>query len=152
VLLVIEIVADRIPAVDSINDWIQTVVRPAAGGIVFGSGTVAKTAAVTDPASFFSISAWVPIVLGILLVLTVHTGETAARPAANLATAGIAAPVLGSIEDVFSAVMSFVAPLVPVLGVLGLIGLIGLVVGIVSLLRRMRRRWRDVPPVPSPTG
>lgn len=113
VLLVIEIVADKIPAIDSINDWIQTVVRPAAGGIVFGSGTVAKTATVTDPASFFSSSAWVPIVLGILLVLTVHTGETAARPAANLATAGIAAPVLGSIEDVFSAVMSFVALLVP---------------------------------------
>ena len=33
VLLVIEIVADKVPAVDSVNDWIQTIVRPAAGGI-----------------------------------------------------------------------------------------------------------------------
>src|ERR1700712_2063110 len=76
VLLLIEIAADKIPAVDSINDWIQTVVRPAAGGIVFGSGTVAKTATVTDPASFFSSFAWVPIVLGVLLALTVHVGKT----------------------------------------------------------------------------
>jgi len=28
VLLVIEIVADKIPVVDTVNDWIQTIVRP----------------------------------------------------------------------------------------------------------------------------
>ena len=39
VLLAVEIVADKIPALDSINDAIQTFVRPTAGGIVFGSGT-----------------------------------------------------------------------------------------------------------------
>ena len=39
ILLVLEIVADKIPAVDSINDIIQTVVRPTAGGILFGTGT-----------------------------------------------------------------------------------------------------------------
>jgi hypothetical protein len=38
VLLVLEIAADKIPVVDSFNDWIQTVIRPAAGGIVFSSG------------------------------------------------------------------------------------------------------------------
>ena len=46
VLLVVEIVADKIPALDSINDAIQTFVRPTAGGIVFGSGTAAQTSAV----------------------------------------------------------------------------------------------------------
>ena len=85
VLLVIEIVADKLPAVDSGNDWMQTVVRPAAGGIVFGSGTVAQTATVTDPASFFRSNAWIPIVLGVLLALTVHVGKTVVRPAANVA-------------------------------------------------------------------
>ena len=50
VLLVIEIIADKIPVLDSINDTIQTFVRPTAGGIVFGSGTAAETAAVADPA------------------------------------------------------------------------------------------------------
>lgn len=42
VLLVVEIVADKIPALDSINDSVQTFVRPAAGGIVFGSGFCEK--------------------------------------------------------------------------------------------------------------
>jgi hypothetical protein len=147
VLLIIEIVADKIPAIDSVNDWIQTIVRPAAGGIVFGSGTVAQTAAVTDPAEFFSSFAWVPIVLGILLALTVHVGKTVVRPAANVATAGIAAPVLSTIEDFFSAVMSFVALLLPLLVILGLAGL---AVGAVSLIRRMRHRRLDAPPVPAP--
>ena len=41
-LLVIEIVADKIPALDSVNDTIQTFVRPTAGGIVFGSGAAAS--------------------------------------------------------------------------------------------------------------
>ena len=41
VLLVIEIVADKIPAIDSINDGIQTFIRPAAGAILFaGSANV----------------------------------------------------------------------------------------------------------------
>ena len=42
VLLLVEIVADKIPALDSINDTVQTFVRPTAGGIVFGSGFCEK--------------------------------------------------------------------------------------------------------------
>lgn len=52
VLLVIEIVADKIPVVDSINDWVQTIVRPVAGGIAFGTGSASGTAVVTDPRRF----------------------------------------------------------------------------------------------------
>ncbi len=48
-LLAVEVVADKVPALDSINDTVQTLVRPTAGGIVFGSGTAAQTAAVADP-------------------------------------------------------------------------------------------------------
>ena len=145
VLLVIEVIADKVPAVDSINDWIQTIVRPAAGGIVFGSGTAAETTTVTDPAQFFTSYAWVPIVIGILLALTVHVGKTVVRPAANLATAGIAAPVLSTLEDLFSAVMSVVALLLPILVIVGLAGLVAAAIG---LRRRMRRRRGEAPPVP----
>ena len=62
VLLVVEIVADKIPALDSVNDAIQTFVRPTAGGIVFGSGTAAQTSAVTDPGAFAQSGQWIPIV------------------------------------------------------------------------------------------
>lgn len=52
VLLVLELVADKIPAIDSINDVVQTVIRPTAGGIVFGAGTAAQTAAIQNPAEW----------------------------------------------------------------------------------------------------
>lgn len=45
VLLALEIVADKIPAVDSVNDMIQTIVRPTSDGIVFGSSAVSNIAA-----------------------------------------------------------------------------------------------------------
>ena len=86
ILLVLEIVADKIPAVDSVNDIIQTVVRPTAGGILFGTGTSSQTVAVTDPASFFTSNAWVPVAIGVVLSLVVHVGKTMARPAANAMT------------------------------------------------------------------
>jgi uncharacterized membrane protein len=140
VLFVIEVVADKIPAVDSINDVVQTVVRPAAGGILFGTGTASETVAVTDPASFFASNAWVPIVIGIVLALLVHTGKTLTRPAANVVTAGIAAPVLSTAEDVSSVVLSIVALLSPVLVILGVIGLAA---GLIALFRRMRRKRRE---------
>ena len=155
VLLVIEVVADKVPAVDSINDWIQTIMRPAAGGIVFGSGTAAQTATVTDPAKFFTSNAWVPIVIGVLLALTVHVGKTVVRPVANVATAGIAAPVLSTAEDIFSAVMSVVALLLPVLVI---VGLIGMVLAAIALIRRMQRGRAErgpvppIPPVPTAGG
>src|SRR6187431_1705563 len=83
VLLVIEIVADKIPVVDSINDWIQTIVRPASGGIAFGTGSGSTTAVVQDPATFFTSNAWVPIVVGVLLALATHVTKMVARPALN---------------------------------------------------------------------
>lgn len=43
VLLVIEIVADKVPAVDTINDAIQTVIRPTSGGLMFASGLNSAT-------------------------------------------------------------------------------------------------------------
>lgn len=137
VLFVIEIVADKIPVVDTVNDWIQTIVRPAAGGILFGSGTASETVAVTDPAEFFASNQWVPIVIGIVLSLLVHAGKTISRPAANAVTAGVAAPVLSTLEDITSVVLSLLAILFPVLVILGVIGL---AVGLVVLFRRMRRR------------
>lgn len=146
VLFVIEVVADKIPAVDSVNDWIQTIVRPAAGGILFGTGTSSETVAVTDPAAFFASNQWVPIVVGIVLALVVHAGKTFTRPAANVVTAGFAAPVLSTIEDIWSVVLSVLAIVFPILVIVG-IG--GLVAGLVVLFRRMRRgvsRSRDPHP------
>jgi len=141
VLLAVEIVADKIPALDSVNDTVQTLVRPTAGGIVFGSGTAAQTAAVSDPAEFARTGQWVPVVIGVVTALVVHLTKTAVRPAANVATAGVAAPVLSTIEDFTSLSLSFIAILIPALVIVVLIALIW---GAVWLLRRRRRKKRIV--------
>ncbi|MEH6779992.1 MAG: DUF4126 domain-containing protein [Rhodoglobus sp.] len=142
VLLIVELVADKVPVVDSINDWIQTVIRPAAGGIAFGTGAASETAVVSDPESFFSSTAWVPVVVGIVLALATHAAKMAARPALNAATAGAAAPVVSTVEDISSVLLSVLALIVPVLGVLAIIGLIVL---LVVRVRRARRTTSLVP-------
>jgi Domain of unknown function (DUF4126) len=140
VLLVIEVIADKIPVVDTINDWIQTIVRPAAGGIVFGAGSSSATAVVQDPGQFFTSGSWVPVAVGIVLALVVHAGKAFARPAVNAMTLGVGAPVVSTIEDASSVVMSILAILAPVLVILG-IG--GLVWALVALFRRAARRRRE---------
>ena len=69
VLLVVEVIADKVPALDSVNDVIQTFVRPTAGGIVFGSGTASQTAAVTDPGAFAQTGQWIPVAIGAAVAL-----------------------------------------------------------------------------------
>jgi hypothetical protein len=137
VLLAVEIVADKIPALDSVNDTVQTLVRPTAGGIVFGTGTAAQTAAVTDPGEFARAGQWVPVLIGVVTALVVHLTKTAVRPAANVATAGVAAPVLSTVEDLTSVGLTLIAILIPALV---LIVLIALIWAAVWLLRRRRRR------------
>lgn len=140
VLLLVEIVADKVPALDSINDTVQTLVRPTAGGIVFGSGTAAETAAVADPGEFARSGQWVPVAIGVVIALGVHLLKTAVRPAANVATAGVAAPVLSTVEDGLSVSLVLVALLIPVLVLVFVIVLVW--AGIAVLARRRRRRTR----------
>lgn len=140
VLFVIEIIADKVPAVDSINDWIQTVIRPASGGIVFAGGIGTSTVAVEDPGNFFASGAWIPVIIGIVLALLMSLAKTAVRPVANVMTGGLAAPALSTAEDGASialTVFAFVAPL------LVLVMLVVIAVCFVLLVRRIRRRRRS---------
>lgn len=137
VLLSLEMVADKIPVVDSINDVVQTVVRPTAGGIAFGAGATSETTTVTDPATFVESGQWVPVVLGIVLALVVHATKAGARVVANTTTAGTAAPVVSAAEDVGSVGLSVAAVLLPLLVVPVLIAL---VVAAVLVWRGVRRR------------
>lgn len=134
-LLVIEVVADKVPALDSVNDVVQTFVRPTAGGIVFGSGTAAQTATVTDPGAFAQSGQWIPVVIGVAVALVVSLTKSTVRPAANVATAGVAAPVLSTVEDFASVALVFVAILVPALV---LVAVFALAWAAVRILRRRR--------------
>ncbi|GAA1816970.1 DUF4126 domain-containing protein [Agromyces neolithicus] len=138
VLLVVEFVADKIPGLDSVNDVVQTFVRPTAGGLAFGSGVGATTVAVTDPEAFFTSAQWVPIAVGAGLALLVHLAKATARPVVNTATMGVGAPVASAVEDAGSFTLAFAAILAPVLVVLGIV----LMAIVVILLVRRRRRAR----------
>lgn len=136
VLLVVDVVADKVPGVDHANDLLQTVVRPTAGGIAFGAGVGTETVAVTDPGSFVESGAWVPVVMGVVLALGVHVAKATTRPVVNAATLGVGAPVVSVVEDVSAAVMVVMAIVVPVLV---LAALVALVWGFWRLRRRRRR-------------
>ena len=125
VLLAIEVVADKVPAVDSVNDVLQTVVRPASGGLVFGAASASQTVTVSDPGDFFTSNQWVPIVAGVIISLVVHGAKATARPVLNVSTAGVAAPVVSTAEDFTSVVMSIVAIVLPILILVFLFALFG---------------------------
>lgn len=129
VLLAVEVLADKIPVVDSVNDVIGTVVRPAAGAVLFAG----STGLIGDFPPALSV------VLGIITAGTVHGAKAAARPALNVGTGGIAAPVVSVAEDSISLVLSLVAIFVPVLVIVLLAVLAGL---LVRWLRRRRVRDR----------
>nr|WP_221488336.1 DUF4126 domain-containing protein [Micromonospora sp. ANENR4] len=140
VLLAVEVVADKVPVVDHVNDVVQTVVRPTAGGLAFGAGAGSETVTVSDPDTFFSTHQWVPVVVGVLIALGVHLLKAAARPVINATTAGVGAPVASTAEDATSVVMSVVALLLPVLV---LVFLVALVFFVPWLFRRRRERRRE---------
>jgi hypothetical protein len=139
-LLAVEVVADKVPVVDHVNDVVQTVVRPTAGGLAFGAGSGAQTVTVSDPGSFFTSHQWVPVVSGVLIALCVHGVKAAARPVVNVSTAGFGAPVASTAEDIGSFLMSVLAILMPILVLVGL----GVLIWGAFWIARRRRRKREI--------
>lgn len=142
VLLVLDVVADKVPAVDHINDVVQTLVRPTAGGIVFAAGSSSQTPAITDPGEFFTSSAVVPFIIGLILALSTHIAKASGRVVVNLSTAGLGAPVASSVEDASALTMTALAILVPVLVI---VFLLMLVAAGLWVRHRLSRRERARP-------
>jgi hypothetical protein len=105
VLLLIEMTVDKIPAVDTLNDGIQTVGRPLAGAILFAAGS--GIAGELHPVLAF--------IAGLLIAGGVHTAKTVARPAVTVTTGGMGNWLISFVEDVLSFIIVVVAILVPLL-------------------------------------
>jgi hypothetical protein len=105
VLSMIEFFADKVPAVNHINDVIQTFVRPAAGAIVFA----ASAQVLTDISPILSIAT------GILVAGSVHAVKSlAVRPAVTATTAGAANVPVSIAEDLISTLLSILSVVLPV--------------------------------------
>jgi len=114
ILLIVETVADKVPAVNHINDAIQTFVRPTAGAILFA----ASSNVVTD------VHPVLAIICGILIAGSVHVVKSAAiRPAVTAISAASTGGVgtipaniaVSASEDIVALVTSLAAVLVPVI-------------------------------------
>jgi len=105
VFLIVEVLADKVPAVDSVNDAVQTVVRPAAGAIV-------AVAASGQAGQNYTL---VMVALGIVLAGGVHLVKASARPVINAVSGGTGAPVASTAEDAAAVSATLIALLIPVL-------------------------------------
>jgi hypothetical protein len=130
VLLAVEVVADKIPAVDHVNDVIQTFVRPLAGAILFA----ASSNVVAD------IHPVLAMACGLVVAGGVHVVKATARPVVTATTAGVGNPIVSTIEDVTSALVALLSILIPTLIALLLLLLLVVVVGWYWRRRRARSR------------
>ena len=136
ILLVGEVIVDKIPALDSVNDMLGTIVRPASGAVVFAATSAAAS---LDNSAWMVQHPWVGMIGGAIVAGLFHVGKTTARPVANTASAGLAAPVLSTAEDVTAVSLSFIALFAPVLVIIAL----ALVAWVIFLLVRKVRQMRN---------
>ncbi len=106
VLAAIEFFADKVPAVNHLNDVLQTLIRPTAGAIAFaaGSGAIGHVHPVLALAA------------GLLVAGSVHAVKSlAVRPAVTATTGGLGHAPVSLAEDIVATVVSLIAVVIPLL-------------------------------------
>ena len=137
VLFVVELVADKIPYVDSIWDAVHTVIRPAIGATVAAliagqSGSLGQIAAATT---------------GGLTALASHSVKAGIRAAVNTSPEPASNIAVSAAEDVTVAGVVSLSVLHPVaaavIAAVLLVAGVSLVVLLLGRIRRFRERWRQ---------
>jgi len=105
VLLIVEMTVDKIPAADTVNDAIHTVIRPAAGAILFAANASIIT----------NIHPALALACGLFLAGGVHAVKATARPVVTTTTAGMGNPVVSLAEDVLATIVSILSIVIPIL-------------------------------------
>ena len=125
-LAVVESGLDKVPALDSVLDFVQTPVRIVAGAVLFSAALQAglNVEAIPELAAGGGIAGVVAVLKSLL------------RPSANVATAGASAPFLSGIEDAVAVVGGVVAVLVPLVPLV----LVGFLLFFFYRIQRRRQR------------
>ena len=121
-----EIVGDKVPAVDHALDTLSTVLRPAAGALLAAS----VMWQISDPLTAIALG----VAVGAPSALVPHAAKSLLRAGSTVLTGGLANPVLSLLEDVAALVLFVLAVVVPVLVAAGLLFVAFLIV------RRLARR------------
>jgi len=104
-LLVVEVLADKIAVVDHVNDVVAMFIRPTAGALLFAAST--GTVQSLDPT--------LALILGFVVAGTVHGAKATARPMVTASTAGVGNPIVSTLEDIAALLTSVAAVVAPVL-------------------------------------
>jgi hypothetical protein len=105
-LCAIEVVADKVPAVNHVNDVVQSLVRPTAGAIVFA----ASASNLTD------VNPVLALIAGLFVAGGVHAVKTlAVRPAVSAVTGTLGNVPVSIAEDVASTTVSILAVALPII-------------------------------------
>jgi uncharacterized protein DUF4126 len=126
VATVIEILGDKIPAVDHALDSLSTVLRPAAGSLLAAS----VLWQVSDPLTALALG----VAVGAPTSLVPHAAKSLLRAASTTLTGGLANPFISVLEDLMAVALFVLTVLIPVVVAAALL-LISLVV-----VRRLSRR------------
>ena len=103
---IVEIVADKVPAIDHFLDSVGTFLRPAAGALAAASVFTG-----VDPV----VAAVAGLIIGAPTSFGLHTLKTGTRLASSATTFGCANPVISLIEDVISFLLSVIAIFTPLI-------------------------------------
>lgn len=127
VATLLELLADKVPALDHALDAISTPLRPVAGAVLAGSviGTV------SDPLTAVTLG----IAVGAPTSFVPHAAKSVARAASTTFTGGLANPVLSVVEDALTLALFVLTVLVPLL-------VAGLVLALAVMILRRRARLR----------
>ena len=133
ILTTVEFFADKIAAVDTINDIINTVIRPLAGGVLFTAGALSE----------WSLDPTLTFILGMVSAGGVHAVKATARPVITASTGGLGNPVVSVAEDLVALVVTVTALVfAPLAACLMGAVLLGAGFGVVRL-RAWRRKRRE---------
>jgi uncharacterized membrane protein len=134
-LSIVEFLADKFPAVNHVNDVIQSFVRPTAGAIVFA----ATSSQIGD------VNPTLGLIAGLLVAGSVHTVKSViVRPVVTATTGGAGNIPVSMAEDAASTAVSFLSVVVPVIAVCVVIILTTIVV-----TKLIFRKQKTQPPAES---
>jgi len=106
VLVTIDLVADKIPRIDHINDLINSPIRPAAGMFLM-------MAAVSGHGEIHEVAA---MFIGLFVAGAVHVYKSVSRTKITVATNGLANPMVSLVEDGIAGMTTLLAILFPWVG------------------------------------
>jgi hypothetical protein len=130
IIAVVEFVADKVPALDSVVQVLQVPVALAAGAILFAS----QQSIVHD------VSPGLSLVAGVLTAGGIHGLRAVSRPMVNLATLGLGGPVASTIEDAGALTLTGLAIFAPLVAVAAALGVAAFAVIAFARLATRRRR------------